>query len=66
MFKHLTEREQLKNANIELARLRAFVGKLPQQEIVEGEEVEQITISSEIEQTKANLEYVSIMTGVDL
>lgn len=66
MFKFITDKERLQLANIELARLRGMVGELPTQEIVEGEEIERVTIVSEVEQTKANLEYVSIMTGVDM
>ncbi len=66
MFKFITDKERLQLANIDLARLRGMVGELPTQEIVEGEEIERVTIVSEVEQTKANLEYVSIMTGVDM
>ena len=48
MLKFITEREQLKNANIELARLRALVGELPQKEIIEGEDIALDTIASKL------------------
>ena len=66
MFKYLGLKEQLRDANTELARLKARVGELPKQENIEGEEIEQKTIIGEVEQTKADLDYMSIMTGVDL
>ncbi len=62
MFKFITEKEQLRNANAELAKLKSIVGELPQQEI---EEIQK-TLVGEIEQTKADVDYISIMTGVDL
>ena len=66
MFKFLSIREQLRNAKAELTKLKSTVGEMPPAEVVEGEEVEQKTIVGEIEQTKADLDYISIMTGVDL
>ena len=66
MFKFLSIREQLRNATSELVKLKSTVGEMPPAEVVEGEEVEQKTIVGEIEQTKADLDYISIMTGVDL
>ncbi|MGI6636748.1 MAG: hypothetical protein ACOX2Z_00090 [Minisyncoccales bacterium] len=57
----------MRNATSELAKLKSTVGELPPQEVIEGgEEVERKTIVGEVEQTKADLDYISIMTGVDL
>ena len=66
MFKQISLREQLRNATSELTKLKSTVGELPPQEVIEGEEVERKTIVGEVEQTKADLDYISIMTGVDL
>ena len=66
MFKFVDLREQLRNATSELTKLKSTVGELPPTEVVEGEEAEQKTIVGEVEQTKADLDYISIMTGVDL
>lgn len=66
MFKQISLREQLRNATSELTKLKSTVGELPPQEVIEGEEVEQKTIVDKVEQTKADLDYISIMTGVDL
>ena len=66
MFKQISLREQLRNATSELTKLKSTVGELPPVEVIEGEEVERKTIVGEVEQTKADLDYISIMTGVDL
>ena len=66
MFKFVDLREQLRNATSELTKLKSTVGELPPQEVIEGEEVERKTIVDKVEQTKADLDYISIMTGVDL
>jgi len=66
MFKHVNQMEQLQNAKAELTKLKSTVGELPPVEVIEGEEVERKTIVGELEQTKADLDYISIMTGVDL
>ena len=66
MFKHVNQMEQLQNAKAELTKLKSTVGEMPPAEVIEGEEVERKTIVGEVEQTKADLDYISIMTGVDL
>jgi hypothetical protein len=66
MFKQISLREQLRNATSELTKLKSTVGELPPVEVIEGEEVERKTIVGEVEQTRADLDYISIMTGVDL
>ena len=66
MFKQISLREQLRNATSELTKLKSTVGELPPVEVIEGEEVERKTIVGEVERTKADLDYISIMTGVDL
>ena len=66
MFKQISLREQLRNATSELTKLKSTVGELPPVEVIEGEEVERKTIVDRAEQNRADIDYLSIMGGVDL
>lgn len=66
MFKQISLREQLRNATSELTKLKSTVGELPPVEVIEGEEVERKTIVDKAEQNRADIDYLSIMGGVDL
>ena len=67
MFKFKSIREQFLDAATEIAKLKATVGELPPIEGVEGEEIiEQPKLVDKTEQNKADIDYMSIMMGVDL
>ena len=62
MFKYIKLSEQLRQAQGEVNRLKSIVGEFPEQEM----EVEQKTLVKEIEQKQADIDYIAIMTGVEL
>ena len=66
MFKHIKLSEQLRQAQGEVNRLKSIVGEFPEQENPEEMEVEQKTLVKEIEQRQAYIDYIAIMTGVEL
>lgn len=66
MFKHIKLSEQLRQAQSEVNRLKSIVGEFPKQENPEEMEVEQKTLVEEIEQKQADIDYIAIMTGVEL
>jgi hypothetical protein len=67
MFKHVSLREQLQNAKAELTKLKSIVGELPPVEVSEGdEEVRQPQLVDKAEQNRADIDYIAIMTEVDL
>ncbi len=63
MFKHIKIAEQLRQAQGEVNRLKSIVGEFPNQEEME---TEQKTLVKEIEQKQADIDYIAIMTGVEL
>ncbi len=63
MFKHIKLSEQLRQAQGEVNRLKSIVGEFPNQEEME---TEQKTLVKEIEQKQADIDYIAIMTGVEL
>ena len=67
MFKHVNQMEQLQNAKAELTKLKSTVGELPPVEVVEGgEEIKQPQLVDRAEQNRADIDYIAIMTEVDL
>lgn len=67
MFKHVSLREQLRNATSELTKLKSTVGELPPVEVIEGgEEIKQPQLVDRAEQNRADIDYLAIMGGVDL
>ena len=66
MFKHIKLSEQLRQAQGEVNRLKSIVGEFPPQENTEELEAEQKTLVKEIEQRQADIDYIAIMTGVEL
>ncbi len=66
MFKHIKLSEQLMQAQGEVNRLKSIVGEFPNQENQEEMETEQKTLVKEIEQKQADIDYIAIMTGVEL
>mgnify|MGYP001279520616 CR=1 FL=1 len=67
MFKFVDLREQLQNAKSELTKLKSTVGELPPVEVVEGnEEIKQPQLVDKTEQNRADIDYLAIMTEVDL
>ena len=66
MFKHIKLSEQLRQAQGEVNRLKSIVGEFPEQENTGEMETEQKTLVKEIEQKQADIDYIAIMTGVDL
>ena len=67
MFKHIKIEEQLRKAQGEVNRLKGIVGEFPEVENTEelGEE-ERKTVVTELEQKQADIDYIAIMTGVDM
>ena len=63
MFKHIKLSEQLRQAQGEVNRLKSIVGEFPNQAEME---TEQKTLVKEIEQKQADIDYIAIMTGVEL
>ncbi len=61
MFKHIKIEEQLRKAQGEVNRLRGIVGEFPAEDIEEPK-----TIVTELEQKQADIDYIAIMTGVDM
>lgn len=67
MFKHVSLREQLQNVKSELTKLKSTVGELPPVEVSEGdEEIRQPQLVDKAEQNRADIDYIAIMTEVDL
>ena len=66
MFKYIKLSEQFRQAQGEVNRLKSIVGEFPNQENIEEMETEQKTLVKEIEQKQADIDYIAIMTGVDL
>ena len=66
MFKHIKLSEQLRQAQGEVNRLKSIVGEFPPVENQDEVEVEQKTLVKEIEQKQADIDYIAIMTGVEL
>lgn len=66
MFKYIKLSEQLRQAQGEVNRLKSIVGEFPSQENQEEMETEQKTLIKEIEQKQADIDYIAIMTGVEL
>ena len=66
MFKHIKLSEQLRQAQGEVNRLKSIVGEFPKLESGEMIEEEQKTLVKEIEQKQADIDYIAIMTGVEL
>lgn len=66
MFKHIKLSEQLRQAQCEVNRLKSIVGEFPPAENQDEVEVEQKTLVKEIEQKQADIDYIAIMTGVEL
>ena len=67
MFKFRSTREQLLDAAAEIAKLKATVGELPPIENIEGvEPPEQLKLVDRAEQSRADIDYLAIMGGVDL
>ena len=63
MFKHIKLSEQLRQAQGEVNRLKSIVGEFPNQEEME---TEQKTLVKEVEQKQADIDYIAIMTEVEL
>ena len=66
MFKHIKIAEQLRQAQGEVNRLKSIVGEFPNQENTQEMELEQKTLVKEIEKKQADIDYIAIMTGVEL
>jgi hypothetical protein len=67
MFKYVSLREQLQNVKSELTKLKSTVGELPPVEVSEGdEEIRQPQLVDKAEQNRADIDYIAIMTEVDL
>ncbi len=66
MFKYIKLSEQLRQAQGEVNRLKSIVGEFPNQENTQEMELEQKTLVKEIEKKQADIDYIAIMTGVEL
>lgn len=67
MFKHIKIEEQLRKAQGEVNRLKGMIGEFPKVEDTEEiREEEQKTVVRELEQKQADIDYIAIMTGVDM
>ena len=66
MFRHVKIEEQLRKAQGEVNRLRGIVGEFPIIENIEEIEEESKTVVTELEQKQADIDYIAIMTGVDM
>lgn len=67
MFKFIDLRKQLQNTKAELTKLKSTVGELPPVEVVEGnEEIKQLQLVDKAEQNRADIDYLAIMSEVEL
>lgn len=65
MFKYIKKGDQILALQAELRALKSNVGKAPVQDY-DNEETPHVTLFEDTEKTKADVDYLYIMTGIEL